>query len=142
MHPDHPGEAIEIMIGGNGARRTLRTLARYGDICNVRGTPEEVAQMIGVIRGHCEDAGRDPSEITLTTVMRPALVDEQHKIDRLRQVHGDGHDGGAANPAADRPGRAPGQPVPGVRGGRDQRGLSLSRSPTTRDSTSSSTTWC
>ncbi len=90
VHPDHPGGAIEIMIGGNGARRTLRTLARYGDICNIRGTPEEVAQMIGVIRGHCEDAGRDPSEITLTTVMRPALVDEQHKIDRLRQVHGEG----------------------------------------------------
>ena len=88
VHPAHPGGFIQIMIGGNGARRTLRTLARHGDICNIRGTPEEVAQMIGVIHRHCEDAGRDPSEIVLTTVMRPALVDEQHKIDRLRQVHG------------------------------------------------------
>ncbi len=88
VHPDHTGGFIQIMIGGNGERRTLRTLARHGDIANVRGTPEEVAHKIAVIHKHCEDAGRDPGEIVLTTVMRPALVDEQHKIDRLRQVHG------------------------------------------------------
>ena len=88
VHPEHPGGFIQIMIGGNGERRTLRTLARHGDICNVRGTPEEVARLVGVIRQHCVDAGRDPAEIVLTTVMRPALVDEQPKIDRLRQIHG------------------------------------------------------
>ena len=43
-----------------------------------------------MIHRHCAEAGRDPSEIYLTTVMRPALVYEQHKIDRLRQIHGDG----------------------------------------------------
>ena len=90
VHPDHPGGFIQIMIGGNGERRTLRTLARYGDICNVRGTPEEVAQKISVIHKHCEAAGRDPSEIVLTTVMRPALVVEDHKISRLRDIHGEG----------------------------------------------------
>ncbi len=89
-HPDHPGGFIQIMIGGNGERRTLRTLARHGDICNVRGTPEEVARKISVIHRHCEDAGRDPAEIVLTTVMRPALVTDQGKIDRLRQIHGEG----------------------------------------------------
>ena len=90
VHPEHPGGFIQIMIGGNGERRTLRTLARYGDICNVRGTPEEVAQKIDVIHRHCEAAGRDPSEIVLTTVMRPALVVEDHKISRLRDIHGEG----------------------------------------------------
>ena len=90
VHPDNPRGFIPIMIGGNGERRTLRTLARYGDICNVRGTPEEVAHKIDVIRNHCEAAGRDFGEITLTTVMRPALVEEQPKIDRLRQIHGEG----------------------------------------------------
>ncbi len=87
-HPDHPGGFIQIMIGGNGERRTLRTLARHGDICNVRGTPEEVAHKISVIQRYCADAGRDPAEIVLTTVMRPALVTEQPKIERLRQIHG------------------------------------------------------
>lgn len=89
-HPDHPGGFVQIMIGGNGERRTLRTLARHGDICNIRGTPEEVSRLIEVIHRHCAEAGRDPSEIYLTTVMRPALVYEQHKIDRLRQIHGEG----------------------------------------------------
>lgn len=90
VHPDHPGGFIQIMLGGNGEKRTLRTLARHGDICNVRGTPEEVERLIGVIHKHCEDAGRDPSEIVLTTVMRPALVTEPPKIDRLREIHGAG----------------------------------------------------
>ena len=90
VHPDHEGGFIQIMLGGNGEKRTLRTLARHGDICNVRGTPEEVERLIGVIHRHCEAAGRDPSEIVLTTVMRPALVTEQSKIDRLREVHGAG----------------------------------------------------
>ena len=90
VHPDHEGGFIQIMLGGNGEKRTLRTLARHGDICNVRGTPQEVERLIGVIHQHCEDAGRDPSEIVLTTVMRPALVTEQPKIDRLREVHGAG----------------------------------------------------
>ena len=90
VHPDHEGGFIQIMLGGNGEKRTLRTLARHGDICNVRGTPQEVERLIGVIHQHCEDAGRDPSEIVLTTVMRPALVTEQSKIDRLREVHGAG----------------------------------------------------
>lgn len=88
VHPDHEGGFIQIMLGGNGEKRTLRTLARHGDICNVRGTPQEVERLIGVIHQHCEAAGRDPSEIVLTTVMRPALVTEQPKIDRLREVHG------------------------------------------------------
>ncbi len=90
VHPDHEGGFIQIMLGGNGEKRTLRTLARHGDICNVRGTPQEVERLIGVIHRHCEAAGRDPSEIVLTTVMRPALVTEQSKIDRLREVHGAG----------------------------------------------------
>ena len=89
-HPEHPGGSIRIMVGGNGERRTLRTLARYGDISNIRGTPEEIARLIGIIHRHCEDAGRDPAEIELTTVMRPALVVEDHKILRLRDIHGEG----------------------------------------------------
>ena len=31
-----------IMVGGGGEKRTLRTLARYGDVMNVGGPPEMV----------------------------------------------------------------------------------------------------
>ena len=93
-HPKHAertgGDFIQIMVGGNGEKRTLRTLGRYGDILNARGTPEEVAHKIAVVSRHAEDFGRDPSEIVKTTVMRPALVEDGAKIARLRDVHGEG----------------------------------------------------
>lgn len=55
-----------LLIGGGGERRTLRTVARYADACNVSGTPEEVRRKFEVLDQHCRDAGRDPSEIRRT----------------------------------------------------------------------------
>ncbi|TMG05521.1 MAG: LLM class flavin-dependent oxidoreductase [Chloroflexi bacterium] len=55
-----------FLIGGGGEKRTLRTVARYADACNVSGTPEEVRHKFEVLEGHCRDAGRDPSEIRRT----------------------------------------------------------------------------
>jgi F420-dependent oxidoreductase-like protein len=52
-----------IVIGGTGEKRTLRTLARYGDVMDCGGTPEMVRHTIDVVERHCRDAGRDPAEI-------------------------------------------------------------------------------
>src|SRR5262245_47001249 len=46
-----------IMVGGGGEKRTLRTLARYGDVMNVSGTPDQVRHKIEVVEEHCRDAG-------------------------------------------------------------------------------------
>jgi F420-dependent oxidoreductase-like protein len=59
-----------IMIGGSGERKTLRLVARFADACNINGTPDELAHKLSVLRGHCEDVGRDPSEIEVTTMFR------------------------------------------------------------------------
>ena len=57
-----------IVIGGSGERRTLRTAARYAQHWNVvGGTPEEFARKRDVLHGHCQDIGRDPKEITLSS---------------------------------------------------------------------------
>jgi F420-dependent oxidoreductase-like protein len=57
----------EIMIGGGGERKTLRLVAQYGDACNLFATtPDQVAHKLDVLRGHCEDVGRDPAEIRVT----------------------------------------------------------------------------
>ncbi len=57
----------EILIGGSGERKTLRLVAQYGDACNLFATtPDEVAHKLDVLRGHCEDVGRDPAEIRVT----------------------------------------------------------------------------
>ena len=72
-----------IMIGGGGEKRTLRTLARYGDVMNVSGTPDAVKAKIEVLERHCRDVGRDPAEIE-KTVFTAVIVSENEKlIDRV-----------------------------------------------------------
>src|ERR1700679_1243189 len=57
-----------ICIGGSGERRTLRTAARFAQHWNfVGGTPEEFARKRDVLHQHCEDLGRDPAEILLSS---------------------------------------------------------------------------
>ena len=56
------------MIGGGGEKRTLRAVARYGDVMNVFGTPDVVQKKIAVLEQHCRDVGRDPAEIERTVV--------------------------------------------------------------------------
>jgi F420-dependent oxidoreductase-like protein len=55
-----------IMVGGSGEKRTLRLVAQYADMCNINGSPDTIRHLLEVLRGHCADAGRDPSEITTT----------------------------------------------------------------------------
>jgi len=65
-----------FLIGGGGEKRTLRTVARYADACNVSGTPEEVRHKFEVLAQHCRDAGRDPSEIRRTIQVMLFLNDD------------------------------------------------------------------
>lgn len=57
---------IPIVIGGSGERKTLRLVARYADGCNVFGDVAQAKHLMEVLAGHCQDVGRDPSEITKT----------------------------------------------------------------------------
>jgi alkanesulfonate monooxygenase SsuD/methylene tetrahydromethanopterin reductase-like flavin-dependent oxidoreductase (luciferase family) len=83
--PQHGGSLpIPIMIGGSGERRTLRTVARYGDIMNVFGTPEVFEHKVRVLEGHCLAEGRDPVEIVKTVTLTVALLEDEQKAERLR----------------------------------------------------------
>lgn len=79
-----------IMVGGGGERRTLRTLARYGDVMNVSGSPAFVAHKIAVLEAHCADLGRDPGTITKTVMLPVGLQDDEARAERLRDVWGAG----------------------------------------------------
>ena len=57
---------IPILVGGSGERKTLRLVAQYADGCNLFGDVDRVRHLLGVLDGHCETVGRDPSEITRT----------------------------------------------------------------------------
>ena len=57
-----------ICIGGSGERRTLRTAARYAQHWNfVGGTPEQFVHKREILHAHCEEIGRNPEEILLSS---------------------------------------------------------------------------
>ncbi len=58
---------VPIMVGGNGPNVTWRLAARHADELNVDGlTPDEVIEAMPVIRGRCEEIGRDPDTLTVS----------------------------------------------------------------------------
>jgi alkanesulfonate monooxygenase SsuD/methylene tetrahydromethanopterin reductase-like flavin-dependent oxidoreductase (luciferase family) len=81
-------ERLPIVVGGGGEKRTLRIVARYADACNVGGGFESVKRKDEVLRRHCEDVGRDESEIERTAAMGPCVIrddaDEARRV--LRQL--------------------------------------------------------
>jgi len=84
---------IPIMIGGNGEKRTLRTLARFGDICNLDfnypSSPELFKHKMEVIERHCEDFGRNPAEIKKTIHIPLRLENDEKKAAQLRKARGE-----------------------------------------------------
>ena len=77
------------MIGGNGERRTLRLVARYGDACNFLVLePDEIRAKLVVLRAHCDDLGRDMREIEITALdevdLRPGRMSAADVVARAR----------------------------------------------------------
>lgn len=60
-------DRLPLLIGGGGERRTMRMAARYADEWNSWTTPELLAHKVAVLREHCEQVGRDPGEIHVST---------------------------------------------------------------------------
>ncbi len=56
-----------ILIGGSGERKTLKLVARYAQACNLFPGPD-LEHKLDVLRGHCEDEGRDYDDIEKTVL--------------------------------------------------------------------------
>lgn len=84
VHPAPVNGTIPIMIGGAGAKRTLRTVARSADEWNAWGRPETIAGHLETLREHCEAEGRDPAEIHVTAVGLLMLVDDAESATKIR----------------------------------------------------------
>ena len=69
----------KILIGGGGERRTLRILAQHGDIGDWFGSAglEELKRKREVFLRHCDDVGRDPSEVLLMVGFFLVLVENE-----------------------------------------------------------------
>jgi F420-dependent oxidoreductase-like protein len=66
-----------IWIGGGGEKVTLKLVAKWGDACNVGGGDIDVMKhKFEVLKGHCENEGRDYDEITRSTSVNVHLIDD------------------------------------------------------------------
>jgi F420-dependent oxidoreductase-like protein len=83
--PVQPG-GPRILIGGGGEKKTLRLVARYADMWNGFGSPEDIRHKLEVIRQHCAEIGRDPSEIVTTRLGTLALAETREEADRQRDA--------------------------------------------------------
>jgi F420-dependent oxidoreductase-like protein len=68
-----------VLIGGGGEKRTLRLVARYADMTNLFGDPATIAHKVDVLRGHCKEFGRDPSEVTVSRLSTLVLTGSEEE---------------------------------------------------------------
>jgi F420-dependent oxidoreductase-like protein len=70
----------KILIGGMGEKRTLRILAKYGDIGHWFGGPlEELNRKKAVFEEHCAEVDRNPADVTLSLGISVAIVENERQ---------------------------------------------------------------
>jgi len=87
--PVRPG-GIPILVGGSGERRTLRLVAKYADACNFFGDVATIRHKLEVLARHCEDVGRDPTQITKTRLGTLVIAGTQAEARRKAEATGSG----------------------------------------------------
>src|SRR5215472_9966191 len=76
--PIQPG-GPKVLIGGGGERRTLRLVARHGDISHWWGTLDVLKHKSEVLERHCEAEGRDFTTILRTAGAPVVLVENEQQ---------------------------------------------------------------
>jgi F420-dependent oxidoreductase-like protein len=82
--PPPAQERLPLLVGGGGEKVTLKLVARYADANNVGGGIENVKRKEAILRRHCEEVGRDHSEIERTAGMGPVIIRDSR--DEARRV--------------------------------------------------------
>lgn len=72
---------IPFWIAGGGEKKTLRTAAKYAQYTNFDGSPEGFAHKSEVLRGHCEDLGRDYGSIVRSANYNVVIGRDQAEVD-------------------------------------------------------------
>ncbi|GIF07828.1 LLM class F420-dependent oxidoreductase [Actinoplanes siamensis] len=75
-----PTRKIPVLIGGGGEKKTLRLVARHADIWHSFADAETLEHKLGVLRGHCEAIGRDPSEIEVSVAGDAKSRERTHEL--------------------------------------------------------------
>lgn len=94
---------LPILVGGGGEKVTLRLVAEFADMCNVVGSPEQIAVKERALLGHCDDLGRDPAEIERSVAIRQPIIRDSRDdaiavLDTVLERHGAGFLADACTP--------------------------------------------
>jgi F420-dependent oxidoreductase-like protein len=94
-----PISTIPLMIGGSGEKKTLRMVAQYADESNLVRIhkPEDVEPKLEALDRHCENLGRNRSEITVTVLLSvnvaPTMEQADADLRAMAQLKGWGDQG-------------------------------------------------
>ena len=71
---------LPILIGGSGPKVTLKLVAQYGDMWHSFGDAERFREKDAILREHCADVGRDPSEIERTWGVQADILEHADSL--------------------------------------------------------------
>lgn len=72
---------VPILVGGAGERKTLRFVAQYAAACNIFGVaPDVMRHKLDVLRGHCDDVGRDYDSIEKSMILMADPIGERDEF--------------------------------------------------------------
>ena len=97
---------LPILIGGDGEKKTLHTVAKYADAWNTAGDVDFVRHKDSVLRRWCEAVGRDQAEIERTLGLGLVVIRDDRAAARraetiIRQHHPGYDDVGRLGSAAE-----------------------------------------
>lgn len=79
-----PTGTVPLWIAGGGEKKTLRIAAQYAQYTNFDGTPEVFSHKSEVLRGHCDDLGRDFATITRSANYNVVIAETEREVnDRI-----------------------------------------------------------
>ncbi|MEU9202803.1 TIGR03560 family F420-dependent LLM class oxidoreductase [Streptomyces sp. NPDC048332] len=86
LAPKPVQERLPLVIGGGGEKRTLRTVARHADVWNTLVTDiDTYRHKKDVLRGYCEEIGRNPDEIRMSMTFRVVLGEDETRAEERRR---------------------------------------------------------
>lgn len=74
-----------VLIGGHGERHVLRAVAKHADICNIGSemSLEGHRAKLKVLEEHCQQVGRDVSEIEVSHNTRVLIAESEAELEQL-----------------------------------------------------------
>ena len=79
--PGSKHNGIPMWIAGGGEKKTLRIAAQYADYTNFDPTPEVFAAKSEILKGHCDDVGRDFGEIVRSSNLNVFIGSTEREVE-------------------------------------------------------------